>query len=220
MNNIKDYREDELKKYVIANIIIILLLTKVLTFDGLADNNSYMKLLITVLNSSIFSSVIYIFTIIGDCFISSELKKYIVFWWKRMPGETIFSDIKNGKGDRRFTTEECLKKYDSIYENMPSDKKKRYKYENSKWCDLLYKYEEETKVLVSHRDFLMCRDMSSTTILMLIVYFVISAILKIMKFEWKAIAYLAVIYYICKMAAKVKSKRFAMTVISCDIHKK
>lgn len=45
--NIKDYREKELKTLVIANILVILCLNELITFEGILEENSYMKLLVT-----------------------------------------------------------------------------------------------------------------------------------------------------------------------------
>lgn len=90
MENIKTYRGNELKKYVIANIIVIFFITGTISFEGIINNNSYMKLLIKGINSTLFSSVIYSLVTVGDCVISNKLKRYFVFWWFPMPGETIF----------------------------------------------------------------------------------------------------------------------------------
>lgn len=218
MNNIKDYREKELKTFVIANILVILYLIGTITFDGIIENDSYIQLLITIINSSLFSSIIYAMVTVCDCVISSNLKRYLIFWWNPIPGETIFSDIKISTKDNRFTTSEVALTYKEIYKNMPTDKKTRYKYQNSNWYCLLNKHESETKVQVAHRDYLMCRDMATSTILMLIVYFLLSLILNLITFNLKALIYLFVVYLICIIAAKTKSKRFVKTVIACDIH--
>lgn len=218
MENIKTYRENELKKYVIANIIVIFFITGTISFEGIINNNSYMKLLITGINSTLFSSVIYSLVTVGDCVISNKLKRYFVFWWFPMPGETIFSEIKMGINDGRFTSYEAKKIYKKIYKKLPKDKKKCYEYENSKWYGLLQKYENEMKVMVTNRDYLMCRDMTSSTILMIIVYFAISFVLKLIAFKMKALLYLCFMYFLCKFATIGKSKRLVNTVIACDIH--
>ena len=51
------------------------------------------------------------------------------------------------------------------------------------------------KVMVTNRDYLMCRDMTSSTILMIIVYFAISFVLKLIAFEIKALLYLCFMYF-------------------------
>lgn len=215
--NIKDYRENELKIFVIANILVVLCLIGTITFDGVIEESSYMQLIITIINSGLFSSIIYAMVIVCDCMISNEIKKIIVFWWSPMPGETVFTDIKDNTKDLRFTTSDVIKAYSEIYDNIPSDKKSRRQYENSKWYKLLLKHESENKVLVAHRDYLMCRDMSTMTILMIIVYILLSTILKLIIFDKKAIIYLLVVYIVCMSATRVKSKRFVKTVIACDL---
>lgn len=112
--NIKDYREKELKTLVIANILVILCLNGLITFDGILEENNYMKLLVTIINSGLFASIIYTLVTVCDCMISSELKRYIVFWWCPMPGETVFSDIKTDAKDGRFTSAEAIESYEEI----------------------------------------------------------------------------------------------------------
>jgi len=218
MDNLKDYREKELKTFVIANILVILYLIGTITFDGIIEKDSYIQLLIMVINSGLFSSIIYAMVTVCDCMISNYLKRFIIFWWTPIPGETIFTDIKINTKDNRFTTSEVSEVYKEIYNNMPKDKRDCFKYQNSKWYSLLSKYESESKVQVAHRDYLMCRDMATSTILMLIVYLMLSLIFNLIIFNSKAIIYLLVVYLICVIAARTKSKRFVKTVIACDIH--
>jgi len=218
--NIKDYREKELKTLVISNILVILCLNGLITFDGILEENSYMKLLITIINSGLFAAIIYTMVSVFDCMISSKLKRYIVFWWCPMPGETIFSDIKTDANDERFTSLEAIEAYQDIYNNLPSEKKACYQYENSKWHDLFRQHESEPKVLIAHRDYLMCRDMATITGLMVFLYTIISLVMKVLTFNKKTVIYLVVVYLVCMIAARVKSKRFVKTVIACDLHQK
>lgn len=78
--NIKDYRENELKIFVIANILVVLCLIGMITFDGVVEESSYMQLIITIINSGLFSSIIYVMVIVCDCMISNGIKKIIVFF--------------------------------------------------------------------------------------------------------------------------------------------
>lgn len=218
--NIKDYREKELKTLVIANILVILCLNGLITFDGILEEKNYMKLLITIINSGLFASIIYTLVTVCDCMISSGLKRYIVFWWCPMSGETVFSDIKIDAKDGRFTSAEAIESYEDIYNNLPSEKKVCRQYENSKWHDLLRQHESETKVLITHRDYLMCRDMATVTVLMIVVYIILSSVMKLITFNKKAVIYLSAVYLVCMIATRVKSKRFVKTVIACDLHPK
>lgn len=43
MDNLKDYREKELKTFVIANILVILYLIGTITFDGIIEKDSYIQ---------------------------------------------------------------------------------------------------------------------------------------------------------------------------------
>lgn len=216
--NIKDYREKELKTFVIAHILVILCLTRLISFEDILKENSYIKLITTIINSSLFASIVYTLVSVLDCMVPSSLKRYIVFWWRPMPGETIFSNIKNKHKDTRFTSAEAVNAYSNIYSNMPLGKKERCQYENSKWYGLFRQHESETKVLIAHRDYLMCRDMATITVLIIFVYILLSCIMKIIVFDETAIMYLVIVYLLCVIAARVKSKRFVKTVIACDLH--
>ena len=220
--NIKDYREKELQTFVIANIIVILYMSGILSFDGIINENSYMKLIIMIVNSSLFSGMIYSLCIVFDSLISPGIKdKFVYLWWHK-PGETIFSRMSKTKIDDRFTMKDAEKKYSAIFKELPSirDKKKKREYENSKWYRIYRLHEEEMKVLVAQRDFLLCRDMVLVTIVTLMIYITFAVSLDFLPVKPMPIIYLLLMYLITMLAANVKAKRFANTVISCDIHYK
>ena len=77
--NLKDYREKELKTFVIANILMILCFNGMITFDGMIESDGYMMLLVKIVSSSVFASIIYAAVIVCDCMITDVLKKIIVF---------------------------------------------------------------------------------------------------------------------------------------------
>lgn len=66
----------------------------------------------------------------------------------------------------------------------------------------------------------MCRDMATITVAMTFVYTLLSFVMKLITFDKKAVIYLVVVYLVCMIAARVKSKRFVKTVIACDLHPK
>ncbi len=220
--NIKDYREKELKIYVIANIIVILYLSDILNVGELVSENNYMKLIISILNSSLFSGIIYSLCIVFDSLIPSKIKDYFVYWWWHKPGETIFSRMYNNKIDDRFTSEDAKEKYSDIFNGLQSikDKIKKKEYENSKWYGIYRLHEEEMKVLIAQRDFLLCRDMALVSMATLAIYIIFASILDFLTVKVSPIIYLVLMYLITMLAANVKGKRFANTVISCDLHSK
>lgn len=216
--NIKDYRDHELKSYVIGNLLIILLLSG--TFDEIMakDINSFASVFSTVANILITSSISYIFVFLLDSVIQGDVKFSIVYFpFGELPGKTIFSKMKNDCKDMRFTEEEVLFQYKDIYTTLPEKQKDRKKYENSKWNNLYRKYEKKSRVFVANRDFLLCRDMTIMTAFLLGIYFFGIYGLHIFCFSWRIIAILVVEYIICNIATRGKGKKFAYNVIAEDI---
>ena len=100
---------------------------------------------------------------------------------------------------------------------MPSKEKLR-QYENVEWYKLYIKYEKEDKVFSSHRDYLMLRDMTVSTIVMLILYIVMGTIGEIVPVCRKGVSYLVVMYIITNIATRSRGKRFVNNVFACDIY--
>ena len=216
--NIKDYRDHELKSYVIGNLLIILLLSG--TFDEIMakDINSFASAFSTVVNILITSSISYIFVFLMDSVIPGDVKFSIVYFpFGELPGKTIFSKMKNDCKDMRFTEAEVLFQYKDIYTTLPEKQKDRKKYENSKWNNLYRKYEKKSRVFVANRDFLLCRDMTIMTAFLLGIYLLGIYGIQIFGFSRRIIAILIVEYIICNIATREKGKKFAYNVIAEDI---
>ena len=69
--NIKDYREKELKMYIISCIFLLICLTK--SFEISIEWNENIKILANIIDTTLISSCIYIFTYIADSIFSSRL---------------------------------------------------------------------------------------------------------------------------------------------------
>ena len=151
MNNIKDYREKELKSYIIGNILLLLSysgnLHKLIT-RGIDNSFDAWGIII---ESALLSSIFYIYVFIMDSLISGEMKFIICYLGiEKKPGYTIFTKMKRKLKDDRFSQNDVLKKYKEIYENMPIENRK--KYENNQWFKLYNGCKNESKVYTSHRD--------------------------------------------------------------------
>lgn len=70
----------------------------------------------------------------------------------------------------------------------------------------------------SHRDYLMFRDMTVSTITMLILYIVIGSIVDVVPVNKNGIIYLLVMYAIVNVATHSRGKRFVNNVFACDIY--
>jgi len=215
MANLKDYRDKELRYYIIANIAVLLLL---LDFFHLSqsENNIYITELISkFFNVSIISSIIYILTFIADGLFSSELKIWLI--GGHAPGEKIFSKIQNGSFDKRFTCEEAQKIYSKIYESLPKERKEKFFYENAEWYKIYNKYREVTMITVSNRDFLLCRDIYFSTIVNIFIYLSLIFVFKIIVLDWRYIGYLTMMLIFSNLGTRNKSRRLVNNVIALDI---
>ena len=79
MNDIKDYRSNELKYFVIANIFALLYLGKVINLQLVTSEGTYSNLIVTAINSALFSSIVYILVLISDALVSTRIKNAVVY---------------------------------------------------------------------------------------------------------------------------------------------
>ncbi len=220
MKDLKDYRNNELKNYVIGNILLLLFLSG--SFSNLAELelDNVLALCEIILQSALLSSIIYIYTFIMDSIISGYYKQKIAYLFVgKMPGYTIFEDMKRKINDDRFTKEDILKKYKEIYEKMPKDKKERGAFQNAKWYKIYQKYKDESKIFTANKDFLLCRDINLITVWLIFIYLICSVWFGIITFSLSNIVLLLIELILTNVAMRGKAKRLAYNVISEDICK-
>lgn len=209
--DLKDYREKELKQFALVNTIIFILI-----HFKFKDFN--LKELGTIAETTLFTSAFYILILLIDGVISSDLKnKMLTFWNKKpLPAETIFSEIKKNNKDKRFNSEQIKKTYTEIYTDLPEPEEERRQFENEKWYDIYGKHRDSSMIRISHRDYLLMRDMYVFSVVSFILYFLF-LIFKWYSFEWQFIIYLVILVILTRISAKNKAKRFVYNVIAIDI---
>lgn len=221
MGDIKDYRDKELKLYALANIFVIIYIEKIITIEGLLNQNDRsITLLVALFNSALFLSILYIFVLLSDSLFSESMKSKIIYFWGHLPGETVFSRMKVNVKDIRFTQQQVLERYKGIYDNMPSQRENKYRYENSAWYTIYSKYRDNKMVYVSNRDYLVCRDMTSSTLVILILYSIFSVVLQLLPFKIECVIYLAIMFIVTNIATRTKGERMVNNVIICDLQAK
>lgn len=217
--DLKDYRKKEIPMLLLGNILVLLYFLKIFDVTQISkDNMEWINLIFTILNSTILSSVLYIFTIVLDGIFSDKIKyKLLYLFFGKMPGEVVFSEIKKNNKDIRFSYEDLYKNHPEIYDNMPSEIKTQRKYENKEWYKLLKKHQSKDMVFQSHRDSLMLRDMYCNNILVLIMYLVLSVGFGVLKFSLHYIIFVILLTVLLNIAARNKGKRFVYNVIASDM---
>ena len=89
LNNLKDYRENELKQYVVANALIFLLVHGFIDFAN-TENIKLVQGVVSLLGTTLLASIIYIFTILFDSVVDDKIKNRITsLYFMKLPGEYI-----------------------------------------------------------------------------------------------------------------------------------
>lgn len=219
----KEYRNKEMKTLMVIFFFLCLLLcTPILEKADFTSNEPpYFKLL-AIIESSIISGLLSMATFLSDSLISSRLKDALVgLFIIPKSGETVFSDLKADKiSDDRFQNTDAALKYAEIIRDLPQDKKKRKKFENSSWYKIYIKYQEQPQVFQGQKDYLMCRDFYVETIMFYIFYLVSLVFFpKLFTFSWKFTLLLIIIAFLFCISTHNKMKRFVYTVIALDLAK-
>lgn len=220
MEDLKDYRKKEIPILLLGNILVLLYMLEVFDTSMISiENENWLgTIILSILNSTVLSSILYIFTIILDGLLNDRTKyKLIYLFCGKMPGETVFSDIKKNNKDIRFSYDGLEKIHPEIYNNMPNERSRCYKYENNEWYKLLKKHKSENMVFQSHRDSLMYRDMYCSNIELLAIYLSLSVGFKIVEFNWYYVIFLAISIILLNLAARNKAKRFVYNVIASEV---
>ena len=214
MKSLKEYRNNELKWYLLANILLMTISSGFFVFGETIE--SWVTGISSVLNVTVFSSAIYILTFVFDSVVPSRIKVFLVFLWKRQPSCTIFSDMEQKLEDNRFTLKEAKKKYAKIYEQI-NDEPKKFD-QTPLWYEIYNRHRENTIVFGSNRDYLLLRDMHAQTIILMLVYIIIWRMAGNMAFSWKYIIYLTSMVILLNISARVQGKRLMYNVLSVDIN--
>lgn len=218
MSNIKDYRNKELLWFIIAQIFIIVIFQNpdILNFNF----NEWQETLIRIVSSTVFSSIIGVFSFVFDAMFSDELKYKWLYFGMRRPGEMVFESIKNNHNDFRYTKEKALEAYKEIYENMPKSKADQKAYENDQWYQIYSKHRNVSMIFNSHRDYLLCRDIYFATIVIIIFYVLLSILLNGVTLSWRLLILEGALLMASNIASRQRGKRFVANVIAYDLQEK
>ena len=212
----KDYREKELKWYIFAYLFLMIGIESpdLITFQNANWFNNIEKLL----SSSLLSGAICILAFVFDCLYTAELKELVLcLGFTTLPGKTIFTRIKKCKiHDMRFEAIDAQNKYKDIIDGLPSNKKEKKMYENRRWYGLSRLHEDDPRVKTAHRDYLLSRDLHTTTITLLTLT-VAGMVFRIVQFSWILLGYLIAMLILTNIAAHFRAHRFVNSVIAVDM---
>lgn len=212
----KDYREKELKMYILACILLLICLTK--GYSMQMETGEKIVAISAIIDTTLASSCIYMFVYISDALFSSGVKDTLVslFGKIKKPACTIFLDIEKKDGDERFLKKDAMERYKDIYANMPENMGEKDKYQNAHWYKIYSKHREVGMIYSSHRDYLLCRDMFISTISLSVLY-AISVFAKLFEFNMIYTLFLGAMLVINLVTTHVKARRFVYNVIAYDL---
>lgn len=216
MNNVKEYRNNELKQFVMVHIMALLYLGDVFNVGDIVCDDLHLSIITTIINSALFSSIIYILVIVWDAVVPSQAKNYAIYWWSPLPGHKVFSEWKRKQQDGRVSQNDFMDHYAYIYGELTSNVKTD-EYQNSEWYKIYNKYRKDDMVVASHKDFLMFRDMAVASIVILVLYVIFGLIVGTVPLTIKGIIFLLIMYTMVNIAARNKGKKFVNNVLLCDI---
>jgi len=218
MKDVKDYRERELPLFVIANVLIFLIIHRLIKVDP-NDILGSTKVLSDVFVSAVFSAIAYGFILVVECLFTSGLKEKLVYLFGvfSLPGCTIFSRIKEKDRDNRFSYQTLEKRYEKIYKDLPAEEMARLRYENEHWYAIYSKHRDVQMIRISQRDYLLCRDIYISTLVMIGMY-VIVLLSKAVDFNYQYLLFLILMAVITNIGANCKAARFAYNVIAYDLN--
>ena len=199
--NLKSYRNSELKWFLLANILLMLVTSGELKFDS-QDANVF-SFISEIISITAVSSCAYILTFIFDSILPPIFKVKLIFWWKKQPSCTIFTDMLKNLQDNRFTLSTVLEKYNDIYviiDNLPKGID-----QTPYWYSI---YERNR------------RDMHAQMVMLMVVYVALVLVTGLMDFSEPFIFYILFMIGALNVGARVQGKRVVYNVLSVDINAK
>ena len=219
--NIKDYRQKELCVYVIVNILMIIYESGMLDIIiSILQESIILKVAQIILGSTALYTILYLCIIIADSIIPGKWKMKFIWLFSEMPGEVIFTKIREQNNDKRFTANGVLQKYNNVYDviDTETDKQKIREFQNANWYKIYQDNENKPQVFNAHREFLLFRDMSVLTIFIIIgtsIFYLYNT------YTMHCWVFIILIIELCItwLIARSKGRRFVYNVIAVDLAK-
>jgi hypothetical protein len=215
----KSYRDSEIKWYVLAYLFLLIAVSSpnLLSVDHVDPITKIEKLF----SSALLAGAICTLSFVFDCLYTTKAKEILLFLgFTKMPGKTVFTRIAQGRlKDIRFDIQRAQSRYKDILAAIPVGSKDKGKYENDIWYGLSRKYKDDDMVKAAHRDFLLCRDLYTTTITIFILT-AAAMLFRLLQFNWIPIGYLCIMLLLTNLAAHFKAHRFVNNVIAADLSTK
>lgn len=216
---VKDYKGKELRQYILAYLLITVASIALHT-DFSADNENLLDTLLKMAAIDIWVSGLSVLVVILNEIWPDAMKTEIVYG--SMPSDSIFSEIAAGENEFCFDIDVAKEKY-KHFSALPPDKQR------AEWYKLLHASRETEcgNVIEGQRMQLMTRDICMSTLALLILTLLTVAIFTALKPDSQEcrqmfavpVLYLSVMFFVTKVAAKNRARRFVELVIKEDLIK-
>ena len=214
---VKEYREKELKNF--TSFITLLFFTLCLPFpteifDGKTEN---MIAVLEFIHNVVIALLAPLFITFFDAIFPYKWKQVLS---GPLYGSKIFTEIEKGKvNDMRIDNDKAMFAYDKIINRLDAEcnRKKRRKYENTKWYNIYKKYDGYDAVNQTQADYLLCLDMVCISILSLISYAFLYKVFDSVLLSSRFIIAILVMGILSWLGMRNKMKRFVYTVIATDL---
>ena len=217
MANLKEYRDNELKWFLAANILLMLISSNIIFGRDNNELTSWIENLGKIIDIAIFSVTSYVFTFVLDSIIPSRIKTLLLFLWKKQPSCTIFTQIQKKCEDDRFTAADAPKQYHAIYLKLQQEDKP-FSDQTPLWYRIYNKHRDNAIVFGSNKDYLLLRDLYAQTIVLLIVYIMLLLLTGIVVFSRSYFVYLLIAIAALNIAARNQGRRMVYNVLAVDIN--
>jgi hypothetical protein len=219
MTNLKDYRDKELPLFIVANVLLFLVVHKIISFD-MSNIPAATKVFAELFESAVLSAIAFGFILVTECLFTSGLKDKLLFLFGlfKQPGSTIFTKIMERNPDNRFSFQNVKDKYPKLYDELPKDNKAKLRYENEQWYSIYNQNRDVSMIHHSQRDWLLCRDIYISVLLMIVMY-AIAALADFIAFNGCYLGFLIAVLVITNIGANRKAARFSFNVIAYDLTK-
>lgn len=219
VNTYKEYRNKELKYFLITEILMFILLNYSKDFERLMNQSSLISIFLS-------SPILYFYCLILDIVVPKNLKNAFSLYLNvdcmpmffQLPGRTIFTKLKENKiKDLRIDKIKVQQKYYDIFECI-KENKASYEMQNSKWLQMKYDLEKQQKnsrLEIAEKEYLLFRDMLSMHILFSTLFFVFHLI-GIVNFTNLTFVYIVVAYFVLFCCVRTTSNKFVNEVIVQD----
>ena len=219
---VKNYKEKELRQYVLAYLLVTIALIGFQTTSELQisqNDTNVMMSMFQMIMTDIFIGAICVLVLIFNEIWSDNMKTKLVYG--KFPSDNVFTRIFNNKIDTTgFNHDKAKTIYAHLFSASASE-------QTTEWNKLLRKCRGSghNNVIEAERMQLMTRDICLSTISLLFLNFIAIIILTIFNKNicisinvlGVPIFYLVVMLFVTKVTSKNRANRFLMMVIKNDV---